>query len=306
MARILVVDDCVADRMMIRSLLSQRSDWLLQEVSDGKEALELIKEWKPTLVLTDLQMPGVDGLELVERLRETVPGLPVVLVTARGSEELAVRALRAGAAGYVPKRLLHNELIETLERVIDLAQQQQNYFALLRQVQRVRWRVQLPNDLDMIRTLVSFVRRQLTEMGLGDEAEHFQICLALEEALSNAYYHGNLEVDSRLREQDAAQFDQLAQQRLSQPPYCHRSITVIGKLSPGKVQFVVKDEGPGFDPTTLPDPTDPSNLEKPSGRGIFLMKSFMEEVSFLGKGNIVRMSRSVGCPRGASQGACYT
>lgn len=297
MARILIVDDCAADRFLLRSVLGQRPQWQIEEVTDGVEAIEYIAERRPDVVLTDLQMPRLSGLELVARLREEMPGLPVVLITARGSEEIAARALRAGAAAYVPKRLLHVDLLETVDRVLDLALEQRNYYALLSRLEQVRWRVRLPNDLTMIRSLVSFVRRQLHEMRFGDDTEQFQVAIALEEALSNAYYHGNLELDSGMRECDIDSFYQLAERRRQEPPYARRGIIVVGNLSPHRIRFLVRDEGPGFDPSNLPDPTDPQNLEKASGRGILLMKSFMDEVTFLGRGNAVRMSRRVNKPR---------
>ncbi|GIW95646.1 MAG: hypothetical protein KatS3mg110_3687 [Pirellulaceae bacterium] len=289
MVRILVVDDCAADRHVIRRLLEKREEWQVEEASDGKQALANIRQSPPSLVLTDMQMPGLDGLELVRVLREQVPGLPVVLVTARGSEELAMKALRAGAAGYVPKRLLDSELVDVVDRVLDVALEQQNYYALLRELRRVRWRVSLPNDKTLIRALVSFVRRQMWEMHLGDEAQQFQVALALEEALSNALYHGNLELDSSLRQTDIDAFYQLAESRSRQAPYKDRRIEVTALLSPELVRLRVQDEGPGFDPAQIPDPTEAENLEKVSGRGILLMKTFMDSVRFLGRGNIVIM-----------------
>ncbi len=293
MVRILVVDDCAADRYVIRHLLQQRDGWQIDEAEDGQQALSQIRQTLPTLVLSDVQLPGLDGLELVRVVRQEIPGLPVVLVTSKGSEELAMRALRAGAAGYVPKRLLQSELLEAIERILDVAQEQRDYYALLRRLNNVRWRVSLPTDLGMIRALVSFVRRQMQEMALGDESRQFQVALALEEALSNAFYHGNLELDSSLRQTDWDAFYRLAEQRRRVPPYANRRIEIVASLTPDKIRFRVEDEGPGFDPLLIPNPTDPENLEKASGRGILLMKTFMDCVEYRGRGNIVILEKSL-------------
>src|SRR6185503_14693176 len=89
--------------------------------ANGVIALEEVRRDVPTVVLTDLQMPEMDGLELVKRLKQDFPGLPVILMTAHGSEEIAVEALRSGAASYIPKKNLDRDLARTLEAVLALS-----------------------------------------------------------------------------------------------------------------------------------------------------------------------------------------
>src|SRR5207253_2156364 len=101
-----------------------------------------------------------------------------------------------------------------------------------------------------------------------------------EEAILNAMYHGNLEVDSQLRQDDESRFHRLIEERRQNPHYANRRLTVRALLTPERAQFVVADEGAGFDPDTLPDPTDPANLERVGGRGLLLIRTFMNEVKF--------------------------
>ena len=68
-----------------------------------------------------------------------------------------------------------------------------------------------------------------------------------------------------------------------------RRIHVLVTLSPSEARFVIRDEGPGFDPESVPDPTDPANLERESGRGLLLMRTFMDEVRFNQAGNEVTL-----------------
>ena len=70
-------------------------------------------------------------------------------------------------------------------------------------------------------------------------------------------------------------------------PFCHRRIRVEARLDREHATFRVRDEGPGFDPNSLPDPRDPQNLEKLSGRGVLLMRTFMDDVTFNDRGNEV-------------------
>ena len=126
-------------------------------------------------------------------------------------------------------------------------------------------------------------------MHLYDDAEGTRVGVALEEALANALYHGNLEVDSELRERDDSTYWKLAEERSKQEPYIHRKVHITVELSRDEAVFYIRDEGQGFDPSKLPDPTDPANLEMASGRGILLMRTFMDEIKYNEQGNIVTL-----------------
>ena len=101
--RILVVDDHPLTRDALASLLTQGGFEVVGEAADGVEALDLALELQPDLVLLDLSMPGLDGLAALPRLRAAAPGCEVVVLTASGTEENLLAAIRAGAAGYLLK-----------------------------------------------------------------------------------------------------------------------------------------------------------------------------------------------------------
>ena len=109
--RTLVVDDHPITRDALASLLAQGGFDVVGEAADGAEALELAASLQPDLVLLDLSMAGVDGLTALPRLREEAPACEVVVLTASGTEENLLAAIRAGAAGYLlksepPERIL--------------------------------------------------------------------------------------------------------------------------------------------------------------------------------------------------------
>ena len=93
---ILVADDSATDRKLIGGLLNRDIEWIVEFAEDGEAAMSMIEDVTPDLVVTDLQMPKLDGLELCRRSRGQFPQIPVVLVTGKGSEDLAVEALAAG------------------------------------------------------------------------------------------------------------------------------------------------------------------------------------------------------------------
>ena len=103
---VLVVDDSSTARLFVRRLVERLPGFRVVVACDGKEALAALKKESFAAVVTDLHMPGMDGLELVESIRDRYPLVPVILMTAQGSEDIAVKALQSGAASYVSKRAL--------------------------------------------------------------------------------------------------------------------------------------------------------------------------------------------------------
>lgn len=293
MTSVLVVDDSAMDRRIAGGLLEKNLGWLITYAVDGKQALVQLKEETPDLILTDLQMPEMNGLELVQEVKRLHPLIPVVLMTAQGSEVIAVEALEHGAASYVPKDQLGHDLCDTLERVIAAAGDRRTQQQLMQQIRTLNCSFVLSNEPSMLTSLVSYLQTLLNDMGLLAEVDRLRVGVALEEALLNAAYHGNLEVSSDLRESDHTAYYQLARERLDQEPYKHRSIFVEAKLNRDEVSYKIRDEGPGFNPSELPDPTDPANLERPCGRGLLLMRTFMDAVEYNDIGNqVVMVKRS--------------
>jgi CheY-like chemotaxis protein/anti-sigma regulatory factor (Ser/Thr protein kinase) len=287
---VLVVDDAPVDRRKAGGLVEESLGWQVHYAENGRAALTAIERHVPAIVLTDLQMPDMDGLELVQAVRRQHPLLPVVLMTAHGSEEIAVEALRKGASSYVSKRRLTRDLAETLEQVLATARADQHHQRLVQCLREWESYFVLENDPILIRALVALVQRNLADMSLGDEGRRMRGSIALEEALTNALYHGNLDISSELRQQgDGEAYARTAEERRYHPPYRDRRIHVQVKLSRSEALYVIRDEGKGFDPATLPDPTDPANMEKASGRGLLLIRTFMDRVAFNEAGNQITM-----------------
>src|SRR5713226_3847996 len=109
---ILIVDDHPLTRSALAALLGQHGFSVVGEAADGEAAIEQARELRPDLVLLDLSMPGMNGLEALPRLREAAPSAEVVVLTASGTEENLLGAIRGGAAGYLLKS-------EPPERIVD-------------------------------------------------------------------------------------------------------------------------------------------------------------------------------------------
>ena len=196
MIKVLVVDDSPMDRALASGLISKRMEAEILEACNGREGLALIESHQPKLVLTDLQMPEMNGLELVAAVKDRFPNIPIILMTAQGSEEIAAQALELGAASYVPKRRLADDLVRTIERVLATLRDERHRSMLMHHLTETNTRFTLQNDPELLRLLVSHLLDLLCCLPLGDETERLRVGVAIEEALNNAYYHGNLEISS--------------------------------------------------------------------------------------------------------------
>lgn len=287
--RILLAEDSPTQATFIRTLL-QNVGYSVEVARDGVEAWEIIQVRQPDAVLTDLQMPEMDGLELVEAVAGRYSGLPIILMTALGSEEVAARALSRGAASYVPKLNIETDIIPTLERVLAIKRQSLPYLDAERWQTTLEREYEIANDDRAIPQLIARLQDDLTSFKLWNDETRSQVGMAFDEALVNAIHHGNLEASSFLRNMpDAASYHELVQQRRSEAPYCERKVFVKSVVSRTGVEIIVRDEGPGFDPSDVPDPTAPENLNNPSGRGLMLIENFMDEVVHNESGNTIKM-----------------
>ncbi len=291
MSRILVVDDDSVDREQARRCLEPLGVAEILYAADGHEALEAIAREPPDLVVSDLRMPGMDGIELVERIRDGFPLVPVVVMTSMGSERIAARALEAGAASYVPKADLAGTLAQTALQLLALSETRRSRGQVLRYLVSTQTRFDLPNDPRLVSPAVGFLQENMARVGFGSEGVRIQVAVAVTEGVTNAMLHGNLEAGSSLRREDRAAYDRLVAQRQGQEPFRDRRVRVLAHESPTLVRYVIVDEGPGFDRSTLLDPTVPENISVVTGRGLFLIRSFMDRVEHNEKGNEITLTK---------------
>ncbi len=294
MTTILVVDDSAVDRRLLSGILEKRAGFCVETVANGAEAIAKVRESLPDVVVTDLNMPEMDGLQLVTALRNLHPQIPVILTTANGSESVAMEALEEGAANYVAKSQAAERLIACVEQVLQMVGIRSTYRKLSEAMTSAHFQYTLDGDQAVQQSLLELVQHLAQGMQLCDATEQVRMSLALDEALRIAHYRGNLELT--IAELDSLEMKQTAiltkvAQRRGSAPFCDRRLYVDVRITPQSATFQVRHEGPGLDDVELDNPHDPSAIKYSEKRGAVLMHLFMDDIQFGASGVEITLTK---------------
>jgi len=198
MLRILIADDHPIVRAGLKQIIMETTDMIVaDEASDGQEALSKVSQNDYDVVLLDISMPGMHGIDALRELRSRKPQLPILILTMHPEEQYGVRVLKAGAAGYLKKESSPNELVSAIRRVSQgrkyispsLAERLASYletdankplherlsdreYQVMRMIASGKTSSQIANELSLSNKTVSTYRRRLLEKtGMKTNAE---------------------------------------------------------------------------------------------------------------------------------------
>jgi serine/threonine-protein kinase RsbW len=183
-------------------------------------------------------------------------------VAANSTEPVIVKAFKMVAANYLRLPYNKEELREIVEQTLSYKLRYVDTPSLLSHTHE-KIEFELPSDLTLMNGVLQYLLERVAKLGLI-APERSNLFIALDEAFVNAVKHGNKNDPSKL-------------------------VRVGAELSPKEACFTIEDEGEGFDVATIPDPRDPANLFKSSGRGVLLIYNIMDEVEYNAQGNRVKM-----------------
>jgi CheY-like chemotaxis protein len=293
MPNILIVDDSGIDRALAGGLLEREEDIVISYATNGREALDQISTMRPDLVVSDLQMPEMSGLELVATLREEHPSVPVIIMTALGSEKIAAEALKIGASGYVPKASLSSHLPQAVRRLFNASKADRRHSRLFHSLQDIDCRFRLQNDPELISPLVDQIQGVLRCLPLGDEAERVRVGVAVGHGLWIAHHHGNLELALNGEWSDA-NFQEEAIERRMKSPATERSIEFHVVIDREQATFDIRHEGAGIDVSQLPNDLESKAADRSWLSGFLVIPAIMDDVSYSpDDGRIVLLKRAV-------------
>ncbi len=118
MAKILVVDDAAFMRMMVKEILSKNGYEIVGEAENGQKAIEKYKELSPDLVIMDITMPEIDGIEAVRQIKAFDANAKVVMCSAMGQQAMVIEAIQAGARDFIVKPFQADRVLEAVKKVL--------------------------------------------------------------------------------------------------------------------------------------------------------------------------------------------
>lgn len=292
-ARILIVDDEEVIRFSLQKKLS-RLDYNVTAVENAEDVLYLLKNGESfDLIITDVKLRKMDGIELLRRINSFEDPVPVLVISAYGNIEDVIKALRYGASDFIRKPFDINHVAASVRSVLKRRNEKNIAEEFARYLNYSKSVFTIPPDTGIINPITYLLTKDLTFAGICNATTAENIALALQEAISNAIVHGCLELSSEIREHLGIKgYNEEIENRRRDPEYRDRVVKVNYELTPDYVEYIIEDEGPGFDHASLPDPREPENFFKNSGRGMLIIKVHMDAVNWNDKGNAVRLRKN--------------
>lgn len=287
---LLVAEDDPATAAVVIDL-AKVLEWEVLHASNGTQAWALCQERQPEMLLLDYYMPDMDGFEVLSRARKAKLQMPIIIMTAATDEHLILEALRLGATDFLRKPFEHLLLLRTILRRENARYRTQRIQRLVAtRVVHQAIEFEIENDLSLCSGVCSYIVGTLIP-----EESTYAIRLGLEELCANAVEHGNLGFSSEdktaaLRD-NGLLWPKLLRERAAKAPYCDRRVRIMATRTGGMLEVTIQDQGDGFDEKRIPNPLAEENLLKPNGRGVFLARQQFDTLEYLGRGNIVRVTK---------------
>jgi phosphoserine phosphatase RsbU/P len=283
------VDDQEALRALLVRLLV-REGFEPVEAADGQQAVELFKTQSPLVVVSDIMMPRMDGLTLLNEIKRIDRNATVILMTGQGNEDMLLKALRGGATNFFKKPFNVRELIDEIRTVVEFrieAARSTLFSPFL--VEEIKSFV-IPSADSAYFPIINQITLQLPT--LLPEGEILNLKIGIEEMITKAVEHGNLGIsfEEKNKAIEEGRLADLIGERGRASDAAGRAVHVTSHIAAGFFEITIRDDGGGFDWRALPE-VAPQNLLSFNGRGIFLTKIYFDEVRYNEAGTEVTLRK---------------
>jgi CheY-like chemotaxis protein len=295
MKKILIIDD----EKQVRDVLSialQEEGYHTFEASSGEQGIQLLAASEPDIVITDVMMPGMDGIEVTRDIKQRREDIDVVIMSGFGTEELVVNALRAGASNYVKKPIIFDELFKIIDEIIFRRENRKRFEIAKIIVRYERKDMVIGNDVSNIWGAVNQILFNV--QGIIDSNVIEGMSIGLYELIVNAIEHGNLGItfDEKSRALQSNRYRELLEKRREKADREGKNVFIRCDFSPAELCVEIRDQGEGFDLSSLPDMHHPETMMSDHGRGILLANLFYDSVEYVLPGNCVRIKKIMQTP----------
>jgi anti-sigma regulatory factor (Ser/Thr protein kinase)/ActR/RegA family two-component response regulator len=259
--RILIVDNNDELRAMLEQVLQELGHEVVA-TGDREQALAREDLDEFDLIISDLTEDEHAGVQLLSEIKRKRLMVPVVVSSDEGQQPGVVKAFKMGAANFLRSPYNKDELRNIVEKTLAYKLRFVDDLKILPYV-REKIDFELPSDVSLMNGVLQYLIERVSQLGII-KPERSNLFVALDEAFVNAVKHGNHNDPRKL-------------------------VRITAELSSKEARFTVEDEGDGFNVQEIPDPRDPANLFKASGRGVLLIYNIMDEVKYNERGNRLTM-----------------
>jgi serine/threonine-protein kinase RsbW len=258
---ILIVDDNDELRAVLEQALRELGHEVVA-IGDRNEALAREDLEDFDLIISDLTDDEDSGVQLLSEIKRKRLMVPVVVSSDQAQQPGVVKAFKMGAVNYLRSPYDKEELCSIVEKTLAYKLRFVDDLKVLPYVHE-KIEFELPSDVSLMNGVLQYLIERVAKLGVI-KPERSNLFIALDEAFVNAVKHGNKNDPTKL-------------------------VRITAELSPKEARFTVEDEGEGFDVEQIPDPRNPENLFKASGRGVLLIYNIMDKVEYNARGNRLTM-----------------
>lgn len=304
---ILVVDDEQIIRNVVQRKLEATTPYRVLTCDDGVPALEAIKSEHVDLVISDLLMVSLNGIDLLREIKRHDPRIPVIIITGYGTLDDAIEAIKLGAEDFIKKPFDIADIILTIEKTFSKIEEQADQRAIIHHIANEDITLTIPTDFDFLNRVINYIFSHLRARWLVSAEALHDVKICLYEALYNALEHGSLEITGEektsLLEQGQQAYRDFLAQRLANASYSSRTIAVRLSISEQLMEVAICDQGNGFDFGDQLIGVPSEEAFKSCGRGLLLITSLMDGVEFRqgGREILMRKERSGAVALAAAQ-----
>jgi CheY-like chemotaxis protein len=281
---ILVVDDEQIIRSVIQRKLEATTSYRVLTCDDGLPALDIVRREHVDLVISDLLMYSLNGIDLLREIKKHDARIPVIIITGYGTLDDAIEAIKLGAEDFIKKPFDIADIILTIDKTFSKLEEQADQRAIIHHIEHEEIKLDIPTDFDFLNRVINYIFSHLRARWIVTAEALHDVKICLYEALYNALEHGSLEISgeekTRLLEQGQQTYRDFLAKRLADPVYNRRAIHVRLLINDQEMKVGIRDEGLGFEFGDQLGGVPNEEAFKSCGRGLLLITSLMDGVEF--------------------------
>ncbi|MCP5103048.1 MAG: SpoIIE family protein phosphatase [bacterium] len=252
----------------------------------GSEGIDKFREYFPDIVISDMRLPYKNGNIVVKEIKQIDKDVPIIIITGYSDHQLILSAMKNGAVDLLKKPFKPNDLKYLINKIETLFKK----IKVKLSASFVQWEkrhIVIRNDIHVIRSVVDFIFSNIDY--ISEDVSFMKI--GLQEVLINAIEHGNLDITNKEKSEllDKGDYNKILKERILLPEYRDKFVDIRIFSTPDYLKLTIRDMGKGFDPTSIPDPENPENFLKESGKGILMAMHAFDKVEYNEIGNCVTL-----------------